>query len=591
MDILTLKEEEIASLIKKYNETRDFFLLKYLEQKIKNKKQNKCKGKEFNFSFLERFLYDEIEFQKRKTSYLECFTETDNIIFPNTRKKIIQEKSRFDHKIITLKKYGNKRSIIEFIKSFFFINPLREIIPNFSYFYNLIIEKNNLINNNNKLSFSLEDEDEDEKLLRDYNYPKKYIIEEELIEPSITWEEIFLHDDVTNLFFLILQIALSLEIAQRKIEFTHYDLHLKNIIIRTCPLNYKTDKIIYEISGIKYKLPNTFIATIIDFELSFVKKDFDFGTYYLGFWFSSDNIDEAINRTIEEGIYGYQKSNFFDMKKFLDSLINVYINLEIKSRKIEKMLNYITEFLDNKNIYNYLESSKLYQGEYNNKIKSIGRKRNLFSEQFFDKFLDKSNLDFVDFLIEKTSIENISRKNIKLDPNPKEITKKIINDLDNILFHNEKEYFPLDEIVKNIDFIEDDILLPNIKKEELYKQLNYKFLKYFLDGLEQKLNFFYFQMLSYDLTREYKKSNFVFFMSFYSSIKIVINKYYIKIFNILKYYKLEKELRELLERFYIVINTYTQRMLYVAEDFGSKFMKEIFIKDINYWRDIFESKE
>jgi hypothetical protein len=67
---------------------------------------------------------------------------------------------------------------------------------------------------------------------------------------------------------IVLQILLSLEIAQSKIFFTHYDLHLKNIIIKIQP---KVD-ICYNTFHGSYCLTNVvYLPKIIDFEFSVVK--------------------------------------------------------------------------------------------------------------------------------------------------------------------------------------------------------------------------------------------------------------------------------------------------------------------------------
>lgn len=68
--------------------------------------------------------------------------------------------------------------------------------------------------------------------------------------------------------FIFLQILISLEIAQRNLEFTHFDLHTGNVIVQT------TKNISYDINidQNKYSIQNSKLTpTIIDFGLSTIK--------------------------------------------------------------------------------------------------------------------------------------------------------------------------------------------------------------------------------------------------------------------------------------------------------------------------------
>lgn len=83
--------------------------------------------------------------------------------------------------------------------------------------------------------------------------------------PGITMKK-FLHDetstfkDFLNIFF---QILLGLEIAQNKLNFTHYDLHADNVILT--PLEHKFNVQLY---GNEYRIHSKYKPVMIDFGLS-----------------------------------------------------------------------------------------------------------------------------------------------------------------------------------------------------------------------------------------------------------------------------------------------------------------------------------
>jgi hypothetical protein len=67
---------------------------------------------------------------------------------------------------------------------------------------------------------------------------------------------------------LVKQVLLACLVANKKINFTHYDLHTNNIIVRKCPLNSVYLYILPD--GSKYLVPTYgFLPTIIDFGFSY----------------------------------------------------------------------------------------------------------------------------------------------------------------------------------------------------------------------------------------------------------------------------------------------------------------------------------
>jgi len=75
---------------------------------------------------------------------------------------------------------------------------------------------------------------------------------------------------------ILVQVVFALDIAYRKIDFTHYDLHTDNVLIRELPSEIY---IPYELENETYYLRTKYVATIIDLERSHIKyngKDFGF---------------------------------------------------------------------------------------------------------------------------------------------------------------------------------------------------------------------------------------------------------------------------------------------------------------------------
>jgi hypothetical protein len=94
------------------------------------------------------------------------------------------------------------------------------------------------------------------------------------------------------------QIVLALDLAYRRFDFTHYDLHDQNVLIRKLP---REIIIPYEIDGVKNYLHTRYIATIIDLGRSHIK----YNGQHFGFGF------------IETGIYPTHSYPMYDIYKLL----------------------------------------------------------------------------------------------------------------------------------------------------------------------------------------------------------------------------------------------------------------------------------
>lgn len=140
------------------------------------------------------------------------------------------------------------------------INKLRYIIPTFMYTFDFFMcnppDKNTGLLNINDMC-------------NDSSKTKSVYIITEKIE-GYTINDLIKNNkvDFNDWLFIFLQILLSLEIAQRKLEFTHFDLHTGNVIVQT------TKNISYDINidQNRYSIQNSKLSpVIIDFGLSTVK--------------------------------------------------------------------------------------------------------------------------------------------------------------------------------------------------------------------------------------------------------------------------------------------------------------------------------
>jgi hypothetical protein len=145
----------------------------------------------------------------------------------------------------------------ELIVGLYGTNTLRQYIPNFAYIYGGFKCSGPILNDNNKVV----------DWCVNNNYSVNYILYEN-INPSISLEtylETCTSKEYLNIF---LQIIYSLRMANKMIDFTHYDLHTGNILIRD--INIEKFQIQYDTeNGVEY-ITTDLIATFIDFGMSHI---------------------------------------------------------------------------------------------------------------------------------------------------------------------------------------------------------------------------------------------------------------------------------------------------------------------------------
>jgi hypothetical protein len=217
------------------------------------------------------------------------------------------------------------------------INKLRYIIPTFMYTFDF---------------FMCNPPDEDTGFLNiddicdDSKTPKSIYIMTEKIEGD-TISDLIKNNkvDFNSWLFIFLQILLSLEISQRQLEFTHFDLHNGNVIVQTS----KTISYDVNIDESMYSIENSNLSpVIIDFGLSTVNLkgktvgSTDFPQYgmlnfmvqgfdmYKFLCFSADNAYRAKNMALFNSIIDI--FNFYDK----DDTLNIVKTKENGIRKTLK---------------------------------------------------------------------------------------------------------------------------------------------------------------------------------------------------------------------------------------------------------------
>jgi hypothetical protein len=160
---------------------------------------------------------------------------------------------------VILKLPQDKSDYNEMIREYFIgvtsINKIRYILPNFVYTFGAFMcpfEKNKLCNGNDKDSIP-------------------FVIFEKINGDNM--QKMLENDNLTFSQYLgmFIQVLLALEVAQRNISFTHFDLHTGNLMCKTientCKYNVPLDNKVYEVTAFEY------LPVIIDFGLSTVKDD------------------------------------------------------------------------------------------------------------------------------------------------------------------------------------------------------------------------------------------------------------------------------------------------------------------------------
>lgn len=154
------------------------------------------------------------------------------------------------------------------------LNSLRKTVPNFAYIMGGFKCSPPVINHNKEAIAWCNDSDVN----------VHYILYEN-IAPSITFKEYSKTCSFKNWLDKYLQVLYALHVAHEQYDFTHYDLHPGNVVVRSLDTSgpysipYQTER-----GGIEY-LSTDGVATIIDYGYSHIKyKEKHYGKYRLLPW-------------------------------------------------------------------------------------------------------------------------------------------------------------------------------------------------------------------------------------------------------------------------------------------------------------------
>lgn len=125
----------------------------------------------------------------------------------------------------------------EFVIGFYAVNKLRSEIPNFALTYGRV---------------------------EDMNGENSYLIIEK-INNTVSSEDFLKRSSYSEICLLILQVYSSLMVARERLQFSHYDLHVGNVLIR---IEEKNLTVNYHYGGEDHPITSKFTPVIIDYGFS-----------------------------------------------------------------------------------------------------------------------------------------------------------------------------------------------------------------------------------------------------------------------------------------------------------------------------------
>lgn len=141
----------------------------------------------------------------------------------------------------------------EYIIGYYGINRVRRLIPNFIFTYGYF-----------KCGVPEVSDGRYESICSTEKQKGGYIVIEK-VRNGKNMDDFLNSSTVEDIRILLLQIALSLAMAEEMIGFTHGDLHLGNVMIKMLE---QPMSITYTVRGKKYVIVSSFVAVIIDYGLS-----------------------------------------------------------------------------------------------------------------------------------------------------------------------------------------------------------------------------------------------------------------------------------------------------------------------------------
>lgn len=206
----------------------------------------------------------------------------------------------------------------EGITGLFAINQLSKLIPNFIPIYCVTPLKYFYVNNSGN----------DTDILIIYEY----------IKNTIPFEDFLKKCEINEFLVYFFQIFYALKIAYEKFDFTHYDLHDKNLLIKNIK-NYKEFFIFYE-NDVYIKANN--IIIMIDYEMSHFKYDeMNFG---------------CLKQLDKFGISKNKGSFITDIYKFLLASIDI---MKLKENKNYILLAPLVQYFNKNDNLDYILDNQI----------------------------------------------------------------------------------------------------------------------------------------------------------------------------------------------------------------------------------------
>lgn len=270
-----------------------------------------------------------------KTALQSIFKKIQIFLSSNTKRVVKQMLEKTNFKVVKklLKKNDLESESLrnEYFVSIYGLNYLRLFCPNFGFYYYMVDEKDKISVYQeyiSGISFS--------------NFMKR--MSKKIGPYSPTSGETFLS--------CFLQNIIALEYAQSTLQFTHFDLHLDNIMLRNNETKQNVE-IPYFDKYVVFDKPE-FISTIIDFGFSTVRK-------------SQTEIFSNFNSGFPA--YGYYPFFLSGTDNFR-VLSSFYINTLNRNNAFEGKINVFTRFILEKfyniNVTEFVNNLKLFSTNYAN---------------------------------------------------------------------------------------------------------------------------------------------------------------------------------------------------------------------------------
>lgn len=294
-------------------------------------------------------------------------------IIEKTKKSLLYsyDVKYIDHKI-TVKKVKFEKTFSKLFFNYFFIghnvlNRIRKRIPHFLFTYKYELQNAELQN------------------------PKQYLFLEYI--KGVTMKEFLLHEEPNSILFqnLVLQLLCALQMIQDKYHYTHYDLHLKNIIV--CPVNHEKN-FRYQILNREVIVENLgYTIVLIDYEYSVATKYrrkifylpelMKFG--YIGVFFSGQDILRFFF-CLKKLLLCYEKKNihcFHYLSSFVDYIFEHFFHIQFNPKDVTSFKKH------NEIFFSMIHTRQIYRTpvELLVFLESNRQELNLSYDQMFPTFL------------------------------------------------------------------------------------------------------------------------------------------------------------------------------------------------------------